>query len=605
VSESTTATLTSVPGTFLVSLVVGIAVLGLAVLVFVDCHDRLSRRELIVPANVRSSWQRFGLMLLALVIGGRGQRHRGQRWALGRRWLARCLTACLTVFLSMQIAPTRLDEAGHAISAPPPYGDVTASQSAPATRPALPGTVLMSAKDGLAAGLAWCWGGAAVVGSVGAAAARLLLAYADYGDNRIAGQHDVSAFACGWAMTLTAFLMMLARYLYEVRQQDAVQAILDPPAPAQTTGPALSRVDFLPIPAHPIDRLPRWALVMLLGAGASIGSQVVSGIIWIFEALNGRVDDCSAPRVPPLLLDPICDAHPTNLLLRFTTENTLSYLGVNTLAFFVIAYILLPREGQSLSFGARSVSLVIGKLFDRASPDGAAEEKRRSPRFRPWLDEVGIQPAAPAGSLCGLVHVAKGKLEAKGVHSEFMTSGKEGLLAHVVAAHQEVLLFGGVPEDQRIVLTMFSEALRKGRPPHDGPLAAPRFRAVSHSPEAAQANIRPALDVTFEAFPGRARRLVVVVDPALSCGATYVAHSRGHSHGLGDATAFSVYLHRENSRVVAIHEAIEQLLEFASPAGAPQGERSNPVRKSGTFSKGEGASEDSPKESDSVTLLKK
>ena len=564
-SESTSAALTSVPGTFVVSLVVGIAWLGLNVLVFRGCHDRLTRRELLASVSERSAWRRFYLAAVALLAGKKALfETRGPR-ALGKRWSVRAVAAFTTILLSMQVTPTHLDERGHAVN--PRIFLSTPAGNAPSVS-VLPGTVLMSAKDGLAAGLAWCWGGAALAGTLASALVRLAVARTDFFDAG-ASDRDMSAFACGLAMTLTAAFMMWARYLFEVRQHDAMRALLEPPR-ARGLNPVTRSLGLpgdysLLSSGHPMDRLPRWLLVALLGGGASIGSQVLSGLVWLIQVLWWPAACCEASCS---VLDPICNVHPKNLLLSFTAENTLSYLGVNTVAFFIIVYVMLPREGRAMGFGWRSIANLIEGLFNRA-PLNPGRSTRWGHRFRPWLEGRGTgggagsspsqREASVAGASCLPAHAALRADDSAANPIEVMTKGLDCLMAHVAGAHQEVVVFGGhSTQHQAILKALASEA----------ELQTLDVRSVIHEQAARQKTFsgeRRMLGFARgeDVFPGDPRRLVIVVDPALACGATYLPHLELDDTLPGPTTIFSVYLHRDGSPVVSIHEAMEQLISDA------------------------------------------
>lgn len=256
----------------------------------------------------------------------------------------------------------------------------------------------MSVKDGLAAGLAWCWGGAAVAGALIAAMVRVVSAA-----EQPSASGDLSAFACGAAMVIIAFGMTVARYLFEARLQEADRSVLDPSRSLHANALAGIRrggLEPLVLQTHPLNRLPRWLVVVLLGAGASIGSQVLSSLIWRLEwdlASSAQSLLCSPRGAQPFYTDPIC-GHPRDLLLRFTMANAPAYLGINTLAFFIVVYLLLPREGQSARFGFGAVALLFEKVLSKAAPGRVLGRPRRAARFVPGFRRVPTTPAYGARS---------------------------------------------------------------------------------------------------------------------------------------------------------------------------------------------------------------
>lgn len=515
--------LDSVPGTYLVSLVVGVATLGLFVIVFESCHDRVMRIEI-------------------------GKRRRGPiapakspLW----RWAVRFAASSLAIIFSMLIAPTHLDSRGlpARMEAPAPGSLVIAQQFLPRSAP-LSGTVLTSVKDGLAAGLGWCWRSAGVVGVAVAATARLVRARMNERDLQTQ-THDISAFACGLAMLVTSMAMACVRGGFEKGMQVAQLSLLNPGQAPECTGlscAGIAQTSAGSIATHPIERLPRWANVVMLGAGASIGSQVLSGSIWWGE--HQVIEADWLERYPlRALFDPLCvETHPRDWLLRFTSENSLPYLAINTLAFFVVAYVLLPREGRGVAFGWRALHLLIASRLGLGPKRNALEAALRGQRFRPWFTD----PRTPCEA-----HAAR--LQAR-ASNEVLLRGSKTIIEHASSAHQHVYVVGDTAGPVSRVLQSLSGRLeRTDAKPSVVVLVPAAIR------DEVEADARR-LQATVRLYDERPLRLMIIVDSALSCGATYVSHATGRNED-GDGAVFSALAHEDGGRAARFHEALELLLE--------------------------------------------
>lgn len=542
----------SVPYTFYVSIALATVFLLSSVLGFAACHDRLTRRDLTVPPEV-SGPRRLVSALSAMAIGRKTPRFRRRT-----RWLWRLVATLATLVASTAILPTQLDSAGHATVARQVAASGVAGVERTGTpiQDVLPGTVRMSVKDGLAAGLAWCWGGAAVAGALIAAMVRVVSAA-----EQPSASGDLSAFACGAAMVIIALGMTVARYLFEARLQEADRSVLDPSRSLHANALAGIRrggLEPLVLQTHPLNRLPRWLVVVLLGAGASIGSQVLSSLIWRLEwdlASSAQSLLCSPRGAQPFYTDPIC-GHPRDLLLRFTMANAPAYLGINTLAFFIVVYLLLPREGQSARFGFGAVALLFEKVLSKAAPGRVLGRPRRAARFVAWLppraDDTGVWSAKP----CARAHWAAQDSNCEARSDELVTEGAERLLLHVRSAHQQIYVVGGDVHATQSLLWSIHAALDERQCDAHAPKLTVLVHAAALEP---LSNAVRRLGAALHAFHGEPRRLVVAIDPALSCGSTYVALSHGAARL--SSVAFGIWDHVELGRAARIHDAIALLLE--------------------------------------------
>ena len=546
----------SVPYTFYVSIALATVFLLCSVLGFPACHDRVSRRELMVPPQV-SGLRRLLLAMAAMAIGRKTPRYRRRM-----RWPWRLVATLATLLASTAILPTQLDSAGHAtlVHQFTARGGSDAERTGATIQDDLPGTVRMSAKDGLAAGLGWCWGGAAVAGALIAAIIRIVSAA-----QQPTATGDLSAFACGASMVVTALAMTVARYLFEARLQEADRSILDPSRSLHSnalTGLGRSCREPLVLHTHPLNRLPRWVVIVLLGAGASIGSQILSSLIWRLEwdlASSAQSLLCSARGARPFYTDPIC-GHPRDLLLRFTVANTPAYLGINTLAFFIVVYLLLPREGQSPRFSWSAVALLFEKLFSKAPPGQLLDRARLGPRFGPWLLPRTKTNDVWRAKPCAGTHWADQDADSTPRSDELLTLGPERLLLHVGSAHQQIYVVAGEVHATEALLWSIHSALdeRSCREPADA--HRPKLTLLVHSAAVEPlAKAARRLGASLHAFHGEPRRLVVAIDPALSCGSTYVSLPDG-AESLS-SWVFGIFDHVELGRAARIHDAIALLLE--------------------------------------------